>query len=121
MKTVDADSFFNIFKERKAPAEGEGDSEEENDVQDKLDEVQQTVEDFHDLLVPDALEYYLGLNEDFDMLGMDGEGDESEGDDASGSEEEKPAPKKGGKKGGKGGGAAAEGTVGPDGQECKQQ
>jgi nucleosome assembly protein 1-like 1 len=125
VKTVDAESFFNIFKERASSVEGEADSEEENDLQDKLDEVQQTVEDFHDLLVPDALEYYLGLNEDFDMLGMDGEGDESEGDgEGSGSdEEEKPAPKKGGKKGGKGGagaGAAAGGAVGPDGQECKQ-
>jgi nucleosome assembly protein 1-like 1 len=39
VKTVDADSFFNVFKDRKAPAEGEADSEEENDVQDKLDEV----------------------------------------------------------------------------------
>ena len=76
------------------------------------------MEDFHDLLVPDALEYYLGLNEDFDMLGMDGEGDESEGDGSGSEEDEKPAPKKGGKKGGKGGDAP---QVGPDGQECKQQ
>jgi hypothetical protein len=38
-----------------------------------LDEVQQTVEDFHDLLIPDALEYYLGLNEDYDIMGMDEE------------------------------------------------
>jgi nucleosome assembly protein 1-like 1 len=113
VKTVDADSFFNIFKDRKPPAEGEADSEEENDLQDKLDEVQQTVEDFHDLLIPDALEYYLGFNEDFDMLGMDQEGDESEGDDASGSDEDKPASKKG-KKGGKGGGAP---EGGPEGQQ----
>ena len=76
------------------------------------------MEDFHDLLVPDALEYYLGFNEDFDMLGMDGEGDESEGDEGSGSDDDKPAPKKGKK--GKGG-AAAGGQTGPDGQECKQQ
>lgn len=81
VKTVDAESFFNVFQSRKPPTEGECDSEEENDAHDKMDEVQQTVEDFHDLLVPDALEYYLGLNEDFDMLGMDQEGDESEGDD----------------------------------------
>jgi nucleosome assembly protein 1-like 1 len=39
VKTVDADSFFNVFNDRKAPAEGEADSEEENDIQDKLDEV----------------------------------------------------------------------------------
>jgi len=61
---VDADSFFNIFQERSiAPKESEGvDSEEENNIKDKIDEVQQVVEDFHDILIPDALEYYLGLN-----------------------------------------------------------
>jgi len=66
VKTVDADSFFNVFQDRKAPAPTEGaegaDSEEENEAKDKIDEVQQLVEDFHDLLIPDALEYYLGLN-----------------------------------------------------------
>ena len=81
VKTVDADSFFNIFKDRKEPVKGEQDSEEENDMRDKMDEVQQTVEDFHDLLIPEALEYFLGFNEDFDMLGMDDEGGESGDDD----------------------------------------
>lgn len=84
-----------------------------------MDQVQQTVEDFHDLLVPDALEYYLGLNEDFDMLGMDGEGDES-GDDDDEDDEEDSAPKekKGGKKKDGAGGAGADGD---QKQECKQQ
>mmetsp|Transcript_4164 Transcript_4164/g.7054 ORF Transcript_4164/g.7054 Transcript_4164/m.7054 type:complete len:280 (+) Transcript_4164:74-913(+) len=40
VKTVDADSFFNIFQNRKAPQEGECDSEEENEMHDKIDEVQ---------------------------------------------------------------------------------
>jgi len=101
VKTVDADSFFTIFKDRKVPDDGEVDSEEENEIRDKIDEVQQTVEDFHDLLVPEALEYYLGLNEDFDMLGM-GEGDESgdddDDDDDDSDGEKKPKKKKGGKK-----------------------
>lgn len=70
---MDADSFFNIFQDRKAPIDGECDSDEEGEKRDKLDEVQQTVEDFHDLLIPDALEYYLGLNEDYDIMGMDEE------------------------------------------------
>ena len=39
VKTVDADSFFNIFKDRKAPTGDDGDSEEENEIQDKMDEV----------------------------------------------------------------------------------
>ena len=80
-------------------------------MRDKLDEVQQTVEDFHDLLIPDALEYFLGLNEDFDMLGMDQEGDES-GDDDDDSDDESDT-KKGGKKGSKpgtGGPSPATGT-----------
>jgi nucleosome assembly protein 1-like 1 len=119
VKTVDSDSFFNIFKSRNAPEKGgEIDSEEENELMDKMDEVQQSVEDFHDLLIPEALEHYLGMNEDFDMLGMDDEGGES-GSDGDNSDEE-PKPKKKGKKGGdtagEGGDAAGEGK-----QECKQQ
>jgi nucleosome assembly protein 1-like 1 len=39
VKTVDADSFFNVFKDRKAPTDNDGDSEEENEMQDKMDEV----------------------------------------------------------------------------------
>jgi nucleosome assembly protein 1-like 1 len=39
VKTVDADSFFNIFQTREQPKEGECDSEEENDRRDKMDEV----------------------------------------------------------------------------------
>lgn len=49
------------------------------------------VEDFHDILIPDALEYYLGLNQDFDMLGMDDDEDDSDEDDDDG-------PPAGGKK-----------------------
>ena len=117
VKTVDADSFFNVFQTRKIPQADEVDSEEENEMHDKMDEVQQIVEDFHDLLVPEALEYYLGLNEDFDMLGLD-EGGESEGDsEGSGDSdgEEKPKKKAGGKK--EAGGEA----TGEEKQECKQQ
>jgi len=39
VKTVDAESFFNIFKDRKAAAGEDMDSEEENDMRDKMDEV----------------------------------------------------------------------------------
>jgi len=113
VKTVDADSFFSVFKNRAVPVDGAVDSEEENDIRDKMDETQQCVEDFHDLLVPEALEYYLGLNEDFDMLGMDGEGPESgddeDEDDEDGDDKKKPAA----------GAAGAEGEEGK--QECKNQ
>ena len=39
VKTVDAESFFNIFKDRKAAGLEDMDSEEENDMRDKMDEV----------------------------------------------------------------------------------
>ena len=39
------------------------------------------------MLIPEALEYYLGLNEDFDMLGM-GDEDDEEGEDDEDDEDE---------------------------------
>ena len=39
VKNVDADSFFNVFQSRKIPESDEVDSEEENDIRDKMDEV----------------------------------------------------------------------------------
>jgi len=60
--------MFNVFKSRAAPVEGDGnnlDEEEENELMDKLDEQMNFAEDIEDVLIPDALEYYLGLNEDF--------------------------------------------------------
>jgi nucleosome assembly protein 1-like 1 len=109
VKTVDAESFFNLFKDKKVSSGGENDSDEENNMRDKIDEVQQTVEDFHDLLMPDALEYYLGLNEDFDMLGMDGDDDDDDDDEDDDDSEGEPKPKKGKKKAAGGGGDAAGG------------
>lgn len=100
------------------------DSEEENNTRDKIDEVQQTVEDFHDILIPDALEYYLGLNQDFDMLGMDDDDDDS--DDEEDDEDGPPAGGKKEKKGKKGkdgdakDGDDAEGAGDGQQQECKQ-
>ena len=85
-----------------------------------MDEMQQTVEDFHDLLVPEALEYYLGLNEDFDMLGMDGEGGESEGDgDDDDSDDDGNKKTKKGKKAAAGADGDAEDGA-EQKQECKQ-
>lgn len=91
------------------------DEDEENEARDKMDEVQQIVEDFHDLLVPEALEYYLGLNEDFDMLGMDGEGDGESGSDDNGDNSDDSGdkkPKKAGKK-------EKDQPAGEEKQECK--
>jgi hypothetical protein len=69
-------------------------------------------EDVEDVLIPDALEYYLGLNDDLYDPDMMGEGDEDEDDEDGGSgddDDDKKKPKKKGGKGGdkKGGDAAA--------------
>jgi len=38
VKTVDANSFFNLFKDKKVENDGQEDSEDENDARDKIDE-----------------------------------------------------------------------------------
>lgn len=38
-------------------------------------------EDVEDVLIPDALEYYLGLNEDLDFGGDEGDEDDDDDDD----------------------------------------
>ena len=133
MKTVEADSFFNVFTNRVAPEEGDLDEEEENELRDKIDMAMNLAEDVHDVLIPDALEYYLDLNDE--MFGGEGCEDEDCDDDDYGnkgkgkggddSDEEEPEPKKGKKasKGGdkKEGSATAGGAAGDQKQECKQQ
>ena len=62
--------------------------------------------------MPEALEYYLNMNEDFDMLDM-GEGSES-GDDENSSDDDDGGKKK--KKGKKSGDDAGNAGAGADGQ-----
>ena len=117
VKTVEAESIFNVFTSRVAPEEGM-DEEEENELRDKIDMAMNFAEDIDDVLIPDALEYYLDLNDDmFD--GEDMEDEDSDGDDGDGSDDEgdKKSKKKADKK--PEGGAAAAG--GEQKQECKQQ
>jgi nucleosome assembly protein 1-like 1 len=117
VKTVEAESFFNVFNNRDAPEEGgDLDEEEENELRDKIDMAMNLAEDIHDVLIPDALEYYLDLNDDM-FGGEDGEDeDDDEGDD-DGSDDDKKKSKKGGDKKAEGGTAGA----GDQKQECKQQ
>lgn len=106
VKTVEADSFFNVFVSRTAPDENAGlESEEENELQDKIDQAMNLAEDVEDVLIPDALEYYLGLNDDLydpDMMDDEDEDDEDgagSGDDSEGDDKKKPKKKaKGGDK-----------------------
>lgn len=113
VKTVEADSFFNVFTSRTAPDEASNiESEEENELQDKIDQAMNLAEDVEDVLIPDALEYYLGLNDDlyegFDDEGDDDDSEGAEGGEGGDSDDDKKKKKKGGK-GDKKGGAAAGG------------
>lgn len=121
MKTVEADSFFNAFTNRKAPDENTNiESDEENELQDKIDQAMNLAEDIDDVLIPDALEYYLGLNDDL----YEGFDDEDEDDDEEGDgEDSDDGKKKGGnkKKGGKGDKKEGGEAGAADKQECKQQ
>jgi hypothetical protein len=134
VKTVEADSFFNVFTNRMAPEEGDLDEEEENELRDKIDMAMNLAEDVHDVLIPDALEYYLDLNDEmFGGEGCEDEDCDDEDCDAKGgkggkggddSDEDEPEAKKG-KKASKGGdkkeGGATAGAAGDQKQECKQQ
>lgn len=101
VKTVEADSFFNVFTNRTAPDENtQMESEEENELQDKIDQAMNLAEDVEDVLIPDALEYYLGLNDDLydpDMMGEDDEDEEDDGEGSAGSDDDKKKTKKKGK------------------------
>ena len=118
-----------MFTNRVAPEDGDLDEEEENELRDKIDMAMNLAEDVHDVLMPDALEYYLDLNDD--MFGGEGCEDEDCDDDECGNggkggddSDEDESDKKKSKKG-KGGEKKAEGgagaTPGDQKQECKQQ
>ena len=66
VKTVDAESFFNVFQSRQGVTDDDkgGDSDEEHALLDKIDEAMNLAEDLDDVLIPEALQYYLGLNDD---------------------------------------------------------
>lgn len=115
VKTVEAESFFNAFTSRAAPEEGaDMDEEEENELRDKIDAAMNLAEDVDDVLIPDALEYYLGLADDL-YGGEDGE-DEDDDDDEDADDkdtDDKDTKKKADKK--------ADAQGGDQKQECKQQ
>ena len=117
MKTVEAESFFNVFTDRVAPEEdADMEEEEENELRDKIDMAMNLAEDVHDVLIPDALEYYLDLQDD--MLGGEDMEDEDSDEDKDDSDDDGYKKKK------KGGDKKAEGAAGAGAdqkQECKQQ
>lgn len=63
VKTVPADTFFNVFESKKAPEGKDSDDEDEEaeKILDGLDEAMQIAEDLYDLYTRDGLEYYLNF------------------------------------------------------------
>ena len=53
-----------MFTNRVPPEEADLDEEEENELREKIGMALNLAEDVHDVLIPDALEYYLDLNND---------------------------------------------------------
>jgi hypothetical protein len=91
--------------------------EEENELRDKIDNAMNLAEDVHDVLIPDALEYYLDLNDDM-LGGEDGEDEDSDEDKDDSDDDGDKKKKKGGDKKAEGAGA---GAAGDPKQDCKQQ
>ena len=113
VKTVETESFFNVFTNRVVPDESANmESDEENELHDKIDMAMNLAEDMDDVMIPDALEYYLGLNDDL-LEGMgdeedeEGDGDDEEGDDGDNDEDKKGKKKKEKKEGAPAAGDAA--------------
>eukprot|EP01022_Parablepharisma_sp_SALTPOND_P012574 TRINITY_DN161_c0_g2_i12.p3 TRINITY_DN161_c0_g2~~TRINITY_DN161_c0_g2_i12.p3 ORF type:complete len:531 (+),score=109.12 TRINITY_DN161_c0_g2_i12:7135-8727(+) len=84
-KTVDAESFFNYFKSRKAPEEEE--EEEAESDEEKMKEIEafdddvMVSEQISDDIIPQAVFYYMGIveEEDEDFEGEDEDSEEEEG------------------------------------------
>lgn len=101
IKTVPAESFFNVFESKKGLEDDDKDDDDEPDEEtekllDALDEAMHVAEDVYDLYSRDAIEYYLGFGQDLgDFGGMQdsGEGEDGEGGENDDEEEEKPKKK----------------------------
>ena len=66
IKTVPAESFFNVFESKKGLEDDDKDDDDEPDEEtekllDALDEAMHVAEDVYDLYSRDAIEYYLGF------------------------------------------------------------
>ena len=84
MKTVDCTSFFSIFETRVRPEkeEGGGNTDDEDEFEEKMDMAQQIVEHFDEELVPEALSYFLNFQIEYDFaMGEDDEGDDDDDSD----------------------------------------
>jgi len=115
-KEETVESFFNIFKSTVL-------TEEDEETIDKVELAYDVVRSIVDDVVPNSLEYYLGVREDGgadygDEGDFDGDDHEGHDDDDDDDEEDKP-PKKTKKQGG--GEKKGPGAAGDQKPECKQQ
>jgi len=95
VKTVEGKSFFNAFITMEAPKDDEDDDSQgdaEEGPREKFEMAINTAEDVDEVLIPDALEYYLGIQEDID--------DDSDAEDCCEEVDGKQVCKKKAKKGG---------------------
>lgn len=114
-KTEDQESFFNFFKTMTMPDPkklDEMDKEEQEELGTKLDEDFDIGNDILNEIIPEALEFYLGVIEDeYSDLDSNSEEEDGEGDDDHNDDEDKDADK--------GASDAKDGNT--DQVECKQQ
>ena len=87
IKTIPADSFFNMFETRKAPEEAVPEDEQDSDfdlLMDRLHEASHAIDDLYDLYMGQAVEYYLNVvermeePEDMDEDDMDEDDDDDD-------------------------------------------
>ena len=98
MKTAEQTSFFNFFKSLSMPPPEEMDwksKEEQDELSTKLDEDFDLANDIFNELIPEALEFYLGVVDD-EFSDLDSNSSEEDGsNDAEDEESASPEPKTG--------------------------
>lgn len=97
MKTVEAESFFNIFQNLDKPKDADEDDEDAEKIEEKLDMVTQCCETIEEELIPEASARYLGFYDEMPDYGDEFDDDDEDGSGSDG--DDAPKPKKGGKKG----------------------
>ncbi|CAD8182534.1 unnamed protein product [Paramecium octaurelia] len=115
-KVVDADSFFNFFKDFDLTNQKELDEEELQKQEDLMNEHFDIATEFLDSIVPSSLELYLGLQPEIDGLDEDDEEDDDDNDEDEDDEDDKKKSKRKKSSGSKGGDNKK-----AEKPECKQQ
>jgi len=86
-----AESFFNVFTSQEYQEPRSDDGSEEERIYTRYHDAEHVAEDFYDLFVQDAIEFYLGVNEDVDF-GDEYNNDSDDGDDGDKKKKKKDYP-----------------------------